>query len=38
MGHLDQSDFAFDYSKLLVNFKLEVPLVGLEGLTVAEVN
>ena len=37
-GTLDQSDFAFDYSKLLVNFKLEVPLVvGLESLTVAEV-
>jgi hypothetical protein len=36
-GTLNQSDFAFDYSKLLVNFKLEVPLiVGLEDLTVTE--
>ena len=36
-GTLNQSDFAFDYSKLLVNFKLEVPLiVGLKDLTVTE--
>ena len=37
-GTLNQSDFAFDYSKLLVNFKLDVPLVvGLDNLTIAEV-